>query len=60
MTKDEVNPNDEAGMIQRGFVRFRNSCFVNVSSFACHAEARRRWVIRLPRRSPAQAGHSSF
>jgi type II secretory pathway pseudopilin PulG len=40
--------------------RVRHSGFVIDSSFACHAVARRRRVIRLPRRSRAKAGHSSF
>jgi type II secretory pathway pseudopilin PulG len=40
--------------------RVRHSGFVIDSSFPCHAVARRRRVIRLPRRSSAKAGHSSF
>jgi type II secretory pathway pseudopilin PulG len=40
--------------------RVRHSGLVIDSSFACHAVARRRRVIRLPRRSRAKAGHSSF
>src|SRR5437899_11594310 len=40
--------------------RVRHSGFVIESSSACHAVAWRRRVIRLPRRSAAKAGHSSF
>jgi len=40
--------------------RVRHSGFVIDSSSACHAVAWRRRVIRLPRRSAAKAGHSSF
>jgi hypothetical protein len=49
MSKLEENPNIETQMISR-VPRFVYSCFVIISSF----------VIRLPRRSPAKAGHSSF
>src|SRR5438128_9615405 len=40
--------------------RVRHSGFVIDSSSACRAVAWRRRVIRLPRRSAAKAGHSSF
>jgi N-acetylmuramoyl-L-alanine amidase len=41
-------------------IAVRQSGFVILSSFACHAIARRRRVIRLPRQSRAKAGASSF